>query len=475
MGTELGTPMRAVLCCDEHAPGIGWARLLLHTRVGGLSLLQRHLRGLRQAGIADVALSARRQVLDEVAAATAGHVPRGVRFSLIPSPDDPSSSPRTETTDGHAAGESARVLEQQADAVIDPRLLAQLVRSASTCPADVVCLDSGGGGNSPDAKSPYTAGVPDRDEARAVDDETPRPMVSVGVVVRGNTPGAPVLLDVGRYYWQRIQSPSDARIATRKILLSTMKPTDGFFARTNRRVSLPITRLLLDTPVTPNLVTVSNLLWALLTGWLFSRGQHVTFVLGSLLAWFSSMLDGVDGELARARFQTSAFGHWLEMVCDYAFYIALFLGLGFGVQRIKGDPIWMIVGVGASAGVLISFAMVARLKRAYARDGSMGDFYLAYQRTASAPGSNPFLRVTPYLMALMTRAGFPYLLVLIAIIDMPRGILVAIFISPHAFWVVAIYVSHLRVSLAPVPATARPARAAAAVEGFECSIEDLTP
>jgi phosphatidylglycerophosphate synthase len=369
-----------------------------------------------------------------------GHVPPGMIFRVA----------SREGVEGHT---SSPVIEQQADTIVDSRLLAQVARLAAASPQGVVCVDDCERAASPKAKSPYAVGVPGADEARPVAATAVATLAPIGLVVRGAAPGTPVILDVGRYYWHTLRTPADIRAATTKILLSTMKSTDGFFARTNRRVSLRISRLLLHTPVTANLVTIGTLGWGLAAGWLYSIALYPTFVAGSLFAWFASMLDGVDGELARARFETSSFGHWLEMVCDYVFYIALCLGLGAGVRRMRGGEIWLVVGLVASAGVVVSFMMVAGLKRAYARQGAMGDFYLAYQRTASAPGSNLLLRLTPYLMALMTRAGFPYLLVASSLfLNKPTALLVTICITTNGFWMVALYVSRLRVTLHPRPA-----------------------
>ena len=213
-------------------------------------------------------------------------------------------------------------------------------------------------------------------------------------------------------------------------------------------------RLLLNTRVTPNMVTAGTLVCGLLAGWLLSRGHHAALVAGSLVAWVASMLDGVDGELARAKFQSSAFGHWLEMACDYVFYIALFVGLGLGLHRVTGETRWLVMGVGAGAGVIPSFAAVAQLKRIYARRGSMGDFYLAYERTVTAPGSSLFLRVTPHLAAFMTRAVFPYFLVAFAVLGITKVALVLMFVATQSFWIVAFYASRLRVTLRPAEAMA---------------------
>lgn len=427
--------IRAVLTCTEAPPEAGWPQLLLHTRVGGLSLLHRHLLALRQAGIQQVSLVVPPAMVPEFQRGARVVVPAGLTFDVV---CDRANRPQ----------DGAPVLEQRADTVIDPRLLAQVARLAATLgTSDLVCLDSPAGAADPELKSPYTAGVPDPDEAKPADPEAASGMVPIGLAVRAGGQRPPVTLDVGRYYWQRVRDRAEAAMATRKVLLSTMKATDGIFARTNRRVSLRITRLLLNAPITPNMVTIATLVWGLVAGWFLAQGRHSTFVLGALFAWFASMLDGVDGEIARAKFQTSSFGHWLEMVCDYVFYIALFVGLGAGVQRIKGDPIWLAVGAVAGIGVVVSFGAVARLKRAYARQGAMGDFYLAYQRTVDR--SNLYLRITRHLVPLMTRAGFPYLMMVIALLDMPRALLVTIFVTTHSFWITALAVSRLRVTLQP--------------------------
>jgi phosphatidylglycerophosphate synthase len=445
MGTNQDTPMRAVLRCGEAPHGFGWTQLLFETRVAGLPLLQRHLLALREAGICDVALAVPPAILPEVERAAHDCLPPGLDVSVV------ADLPPVATPGGDAP-----VLEQRADTVVDPRLVAQVVRLAHTHPGSVVCLDVDQRANTPEAKSPYTAGVPGTDEAQLVDADAAREreLAPMGLAIRRASGQPAAGLDIGRYYWHRLNGPDDARVATSKVLLATMKATDGVFARTNRRVSLRISRLLLNTRVTPNMVTVGTLVCGLLAGWLLSRGHHAALVAGSVVAWVASMLDGVDGELARAKFQSSAFGHWLEMACDYVFYIALFVGLGLGLHRVTGETRWLVMGVGAGAGVIPSFAAVAQLKRIYARRGSMGDFYLAYERTVTAPGSSLFLRVTPHLAAFMTRAVFPYFLVAFAVLGITKVALVLMFVATQSFWIVALYASRLRVALRPVEAMA---------------------
>jgi phosphatidylglycerophosphate synthase len=423
--------MRAVLRAAGEAPALGWKSLLFDARVGGLSLLNRHLLGLRNAGIEHVTLVLPADTLDQIAPSAARCVPPGVSLSVV----------SAEQFAGHTGvSEEHLLLEQRADTLVDPRLIAQVARLTGRQPCNIVCVDVDGP-NTAKSKSPYVVGVPEADEARPVERAG---LVPVGLAVDAGAGASTVHLHVGRYFWHRFTARDDVRIATTKVLLATMKATDGAFAQTNRRVSLRISRLLLNTGVTANMVTVATLGCGLLAGWLMSRGHYAAFVAGSLMAWFASMLDGVDGELARAKFQASPFGHWLEMACDYVFYVALFVGLGAGFHRVTGHARWLVLGVGSGIGAILSFAAVAHLKRSYARRGAIGDFYLAYERAVTTPDRNLFMRVTPHLTAFFTRAVFPYFLVLFALLGILKVALVLMFVSTQGFWMVALVLSRGR-------------------------------
>jgi hypothetical protein len=87
----------------------------------------------------------------------------------------------------------------------------------------------------------------------------------------------------------------------------------------------------------------------------------------------------------------------------------------------------------------------------------MGDFPLAFERTAKAPGRSPFMRALPHLSSFFTRAVFPYFLVLFALLGLLKVALVLMFISTQSFWIVAIVLSRLRVTLKPEAAAAQPA------------------
>lgn len=100
---------------------------------------------------------------------------------------------------------------------------------------------------------------------------------------------------------------------------------DGLVSRhLNRKISRPITRLLAPTGITPNQVTFISFLIALLASAAFALGSNV---LGGLLAQFSSIVDGVDGEIARLKGLASPFGAFYDAVLDRYADAAIILGM----------------------------------------------------------------------------------------------------------------------------------------------------
>lgn len=107
------------------------------------------------------------------------------------------------------------------------------------------------------------------------------------------------------------------RRAERQLVWSLRKSADGLASKwINRRISLPISWLLARTPIHPNHITLTALALALVGGLVISRGGYNAGLAGMLLVNLGSIIDGVDGELARLRFQFSRTGQWLDTVAD---------------------------------------------------------------------------------------------------------------------------------------------------------------
>ena len=103
----------------------------------------------------------------------------------------------------------------------------------------------------------------------------------------------------------RMIEPADIEPAERTIRRSIFKDTDEHVARFNRKISLPISIVLMRTPLTANQLSILLVAVGFYSGWLFSIGHYWTGVLAAFLSLAASILDGCDGEIARLKYQES--------------------------------------------------------------------------------------------------------------------------------------------------------------------------
>ncbi len=154
--------------------------------------------------------------------------------------------------------------------------------------------------------------------------------------------------------------PSGPRKAALSWLLATgTKAQDGFMARYfDRHLSLGVSRLLLDTPVTPNMMTILSSGIGLYGTTFFLRPDHASRLAGALLVWLHSVLDGCDGELARMRFQESRFGGAIDFWGDNLVHLSLFGCLAWGFAKADRSVLPLLAGAAAWIGTLGSAALV---------------------------------------------------------------------------------------------------------------------
>ncbi len=105
-----------------------------------------------------------------------------------------------------------------------------------------------------------------------------------------------------------------------------------------------VVRLLLDTPVTPNIVTLVSAVIGFAAMWLFAIGQPMW---GLVLALVVGPLDGIDGKLARVRQEFSRWGD-LEHVLDKVLEYGWFLALAGWLSETHGLSAWL-----AAAGIVV--------------------------------------------------------------------------------------------------------------------------
>jgi CDP-L-myo-inositol myo-inositolphosphotransferase len=114
-------------------------------------------------------------------------------------------------------------------------------------------------------------------------------------------------------------------------------------------MSEPMARLLARTAITPNQVTWTAFGIALLSFLSFTLGQNI---IGGLLVQLSSIVDGIDGSLARLKGMTSEFGGFLDSVLDRYADILIVLGLTLWSLSHESYPGIWIAGFLAIAGTI---------------------------------------------------------------------------------------------------------------------------
>ena len=117
-----------------------------------------------------------------------------------------------------------------------------------------------------------------------------------------------------------------------------------FRSKLLRVLSLPITKVLLYFPVTPNQVSLFNILLNFLRLWLFATGNAVNILIGALLLIFSEVLDRVDGGIARCKNIKSMRGSFFDDSFHDFLFLTTFIGIGIGVFVNTGNLIYLYSG-----------------------------------------------------------------------------------------------------------------------------------
>jgi phosphatidylglycerophosphate synthase len=250
--------------------------------------------------------------------------------------------------------------------------------------------------------------------------------------------GLAVVKDVPADMWHKVAVPADLPEAERKLDTWLMKPTDGLFARNNRRVSIPISRQLIKLPLTPNMVTMLVLGVSFSSGAFFARGGYWSTLLGAFLSVAASILDGCDGEVARLKLQSTRLGCWLETVCDYLYYLFVFGGMALGLTRSSGNRIYLVWGALLCFGAVMSFLVVSFTRQRFS--GAHPEKFLAvWQKKAETRSSNPLLFLGRHTEFIVRRCFFPYALFFFALVNLTKVAFVATAIGANLVWTIALY------------------------------------
>ena len=162
--------------------------------------------------------------------------------------------------------------------------------------------------------------------------------------------------------WRRVLDRRGARQAKAMLFGQVTKKTSGPVSRhINARLSIPISKGLIETGLSPHLVTV---LFVLTTGlgaaWLISHPEpYWRLALAGFLWQMAAVLDRCDGEIARVKLCESRFGAWFDTVTDNLAYVAAYAAFLKAAHALHpGQPLYLYAGLSAVAAMVLTLGVM---------------------------------------------------------------------------------------------------------------------
>jgi 1L-myo-inositol 1-phosphate cytidylyltransferase / CDP-L-myo-inositol myo-inositolphosphotransferase len=180
--------------------------------------------------------------------------------------------------------------------------------------------------------------------------------------------GATARLELDGVSWIDARSPADRRRAERTIVRRAgQQPFDGpVFRYVNRRLSWPISLQLVRAGVPPAAATAAAFVLALVAAAVISLGGASAFalVVGGLLVELASILDAMNGEIARASLRATRAGAFFDSILDRVADSALVVALAVAAGR--DEATWWVL-TAALLGTLLAPYVNAVYEAVYVR------------------------------------------------------------------------------------------------------------
>lgn len=221
-----------------------------------------------------------------------------------------------------------------------------------------------------------------------------------------------------------------------EIVRATGKAGDGLVSRwLNRPLSQRITLLVLGIRgARPIHVTALNALLAILIVPILVTGGHTGLILGGILFQAASVLDGVDGEMARATWRASPAGATMDSAVDIATNLLFVSALTVNLALRDGDAIGWIGGWAVALSIVGGTLIALRVR---AGGGPLG-FDLFKRRSVRIRG---FVDLIYWAVQTLTgRDCFAFLFMALILAGLERTAL-SIYAGVGTIWVLYVIAS----------------------------------
>jgi len=162
-------------------------------------------------------------------------------------------------------------------------------------------------------------------------------------------------------------------------------------------ISKYITWILVKTPITANMVTISGCIIGLLGLLFVGFGNSFLIIVGFILVYLYYLSDEIDGEVARAKKQESLKGIYYDQVGHYIFLGCFFSSFGFNIYRINSEFLYIILGFLGSLFIL-GIRTVRKIAIVASTKSKPKDFIIQKQETKQSLSSKSFFTITKKIM-----------------------------------------------------------------------------
>jgi CDP-L-myo-inositol myo-inositolphosphotransferase len=224
----------------------------------------------------------------------------------------------------------------------------------------------------------------------------------------------------GRDY---LEDRSQIAPCEKRLLRGSGKSQDGLVSRfLNRPISRAISRVLLKTSITPSAWTLAIVILPLIGAGFLARGDYLSVLCGLAVFQVYSILDGCDGEIARAKYLDSSRGRALDGWCDIFGNLLLALSLGYGLSVQSSSLFSSVEGIIVAG--LIAANELLLLFSAPSAGKARSALYPRHQQMVESSGLLIFgERFAGWLMQVTKRDVALLFFVLLALLGRPAWIL----------------------------------------------------
>lgn len=178
------------------------------------------------------------------------------------------------------------------------------------------------------------------------------------------------------------------------------------------KISLPVSRLLLKTPLTPNMISALIGAIGMTSGLLFILGWPV---LAMCFIMLSTILDRCDGEVARIKLRETRYGQWIDTSFDQLSFLSMVVGAHVGYYLYTGSYLAVVLGILNISMQTFFLVWTAYFIKRYCNSGSIVAYISKIDGMFPYEERSSLVKMIYWLRPVVRRANFSPILLLTAI------------------------------------------------------------